>query len=88
MNRFRWKSARRESVRRHLESDRSDRSRVTKTGQQTVLGRVKEIVEEAQQTRAPIVRLTEEYARYYMPLILLIAGFILFFTKDVHARYR
>jgi Cd2+/Zn2+-exporting ATPase len=57
--------------------------RVTRTGTQTVLGRVKEIVEEAQQTRAPIVRLTEEYARYYMPLILLIAGFVLFFTKDV-----
>jgi Cd2+/Zn2+-exporting ATPase len=57
--------------------------KVTKTGTQTVLGRVKEIVEEAQQTRAPIVRLTEEYARYYMPLILLIAGFVLFFTKDV-----
>jgi Cd2+/Zn2+-exporting ATPase len=29
------------------------------------------------------VRLTEEYARYYMPLILLIAGFVLFFTQDV-----
>jgi Cd2+/Zn2+-exporting ATPase len=57
--------------------------RVTRTGTQTVLGRVKEIVEEAQQTRAPIIRLTEEYARYYMPLILLIAGFVLFFTKDV-----
>ena len=57
--------------------------KVTKTGTQTVLGRVKEIVEEAQQTRAPIVRLTEEYARYYMPLILLIAGFVLFFTQDV-----
>jgi Cd2+/Zn2+-exporting ATPase len=56
---------------------------VTKTGGETVLGRVKDIVEEAQQTRAPIVRLTEEYARYYMPLILLIAGFVLFFTKDV-----
>jgi Zn2+/Cd2+-exporting ATPase len=57
--------------------------KVTKTGTQTVLGRVKEIVEEAQETRAPIVRLTEEYARYYMPLILLIAGFVLFFTQDV-----
>ena len=53
------------------------------TGQQTVLGHVKDIVEEAQQTRAPIVRLTEEYARYYVPLILLIAGFVLFFTQDV-----
>ncbi len=56
---------------------------VTRTGAHTVLGRVKEIVEEAQGSRAPIVRLTEEYARYYMPLILLVAGFVLFFTRDV-----
>jgi Cd2+/Zn2+-exporting ATPase len=56
---------------------------VTQTGSHTVLGRVKDIVEEAQSTRAPIVRLTEEYARYYMPLILLIAGFVLFFTGNV-----
>lgn len=47
-----------------------------------MLGRVQEIVEEAQATRAPIIRLTEEYARYYMPLILLIAGAVLFFTHD------
>lgn len=55
---------------------------VNKVGGDTVLGRVKKIVEEAQTTRAPIVRLTEEYAQYYMPLILLIAGFVLFFTHD------
>jgi Cd2+/Zn2+-exporting ATPase len=57
--------------------------KVAKTGAQTILGRVKDIVKEAQQTRAPIIRLTEEYARYYMPLILLIAGFVLFFTRDL-----
>jgi Cd2+/Zn2+-exporting ATPase len=56
---------------------------VTRTGSKTVLGRVKDIVEEAQQSRAPIMRITEEYARYYLPLILLIAGFTLFFTRDV-----
>ena len=55
---------------------------VTKAGSNTLLGRVKKIVEEAQTTRAPIVRLTEQYAHYYMPLILLIAGFVLFFTHD------
>jgi len=57
--------------------------RASNTGSRTVLGRVREIVKEAQQTRAPIMRLTEEYARYYLPLVLLIAGFVLFFTKDV-----
>jgi Cd2+/Zn2+-exporting ATPase len=55
---------------------------VTRTGDATVIGRVRQIVEEAQQSRAPIVRLTEEYARYYTPLVLLIAGFVLFFTRD------
>ena len=56
---------------------------VTRTGGQTVLGRVQQIVSEAQSTRAPIVRLTEEYARYYMPVVLLIAGAVLFFTHDL-----
>ena len=56
---------------------------VTKAGEETVLGRVKKIVEEAQTTRAPIVRITEQYAHYYMPLILLLAGFVLFFTHDI-----
>ena len=56
--------------------------RVTSAGERTVLGRVRTIVEEAQATRAPIVRLTEEYARYYLPLVLLVAGFVLFFTHD------
>jgi len=55
---------------------------VMKTGANTVLSRVKKIVEEAQQTRAPIIRLTEEYARYYTPLILMIAALVLFFTRD------
>ncbi|MEJ0000810.1 MAG: HAD-IC family P-type ATPase [Verrucomicrobiota bacterium] len=56
---------------------------VTQAGGNTVLGRVKKIVEEAQSTRAPIVALTEQYAQYYLPLILLIAGFVLFFTHDI-----
>lgn len=55
----------------------------TATGNHTVLGRVKDIVEEAQRTRSPLLRLTEEYARHYTPLILIIAGLVLFFTRDV-----
>jgi len=57
--------------------------KVTTTGEDTTLGKVKGIVEEAQQSRAPIMRLTEQYARYYMPLVLIIAGFVLFFTRDL-----
>ncbi len=57
--------------------------RVTEAGPDTLLGKVRQIVEEAQATRAPIMRITEEYARYYMPLILLICGFVFFFTRDL-----
>jgi len=55
---------------------------VTRTGDATVIGRVRQIVAEAQESRAPIMRLTEEYTRYYTPLVLLLAGFVLFFTRD------
>jgi Cd2+/Zn2+-exporting ATPase len=57
--------------------------RVTQAGDATLLGRVHRIVEEAQATRAPILRITEEYARYYLPFILIVAGFVLFFTRDL-----
>lgn len=56
---------------------------VTKAGDHTVLGRVRQIVAEAQATRAPIMRLTEEYARYYAPLVLILGGLVLFFTHSI-----
>jgi len=56
---------------------------VESAGASSLIGRVGQIVMEAQQTRAPIIRLTEEYASYYTPLILLIAAFVLFFTGDM-----
>ena len=56
---------------------------VTKTGDDTVIGRVTHIVEEAKTSRAPVMRLIDDYTRYYMPLVLIIAGFVLFFTREV-----
>lgn len=58
-------------------------ARVLCAGSETVLGRVTRIVEEAKTSRAPVMRLIDEYTRYYMPLVLIIAGFVLFFTQDV-----
>ncbi|BCU78031.1 cation-translocating P-type ATPase [Luteolibacter sp. LG18] len=58
-------------------------ARVTTTGHDTVLGRVTSIIEEAKSSRAPVMRLIDQYTRYYMPLVLIIAGFVLFFTRDV-----
>ncbi|MEM7515646.1 MAG: cation-translocating P-type ATPase, partial [Planctomycetota bacterium] len=56
---------------------------VTGTGDETVIGHARSIVEEAQRTRAPILRLTERYAGYYFPFILMLCGAVLFFTADL-----
>jgi len=56
---------------------------VTGSGEETILGRVQNIVEEAKNSEAPIMRMTEDYARYYTPLILLIAASVFFFTRDI-----
>lgn len=58
-------------------------ARVTGTGVDTVMGRVQRIIEEAKSSEAPIISLAEDYARYYTPLILLVAACVFFFTQDV-----
>lgn len=55
---------------------------VCRTGRDTVLGRVTDIVEEARRSRAPVMRLIDRYTRYYLPLVLILAGLVLFFTGD------
>lgn len=57
--------------------------RVTQSGNETVLGKVGKIIEDAKTSEAPIMRLAEDYARYYTPFILLIAGSVFFFTRDL-----
>jgi Cd2+/Zn2+-exporting ATPase len=47
------------------------------------MGRVQAIIEDAKTSEAPIVSLAEDYARYYTPLILLIAASVFFFTRDL-----
>ncbi len=58
-------------------------ARVTGTGHDTVMGRVQSIIEEAKESEAPIISLAEDYARYYTPLILLIAASVFFFTQEI-----
>lgn len=58
-------------------------ARVTGAGEDTVMGRVQRIIEEAKTSEAPIISLAEDYARYYTPLILLIAASVFFFTQDM-----
>ena len=58
-------------------------ARVTGAGSETVMGRVQSIIEDAKNSEAPIISLAEDYARYYTPLIILIAASVFFFTQDI-----
>jgi len=55
---------------------------VTKTGKDTTLGKVKQLILEAEKTKIPIVTLMEKYVQWYIPVILMISCLILFFTRD------
>jgi Cd2+/Zn2+-exporting ATPase len=58
-------------------------TRVLKVGEDTTLGKVKDLILSAESTRTPIVRVIDQYARYYTPTILMIAGLTWWFTGDM-----
>ncbi len=51
-------------------------------GEGTLLSKIIHLVEEAQEKKAPVQKTADRYATYFVPIILLIAAFVLFFTKD------
>ena len=58
------------------------RIRVTRAGEETTLARVVQLVEEAKQQRAPVERLADRYAKYFLPALLLAAALTFYFTGD------
>ena len=55
---------------------------VTRAGEDTTLGKVRELILAAERTRLPITRMIDRYVGYYTPLVLAIAAFVWFFTDD------
>lgn len=55
---------------------------VTKVGADTTLGQVQHLILDAERTKIPIMRLIDRYVIWYTPIVLMIAGIVLFFTKD------
>jgi Cd2+/Zn2+-exporting ATPase len=53
---------------------------VTKAGSDTMLGRVKDLILQAERTKTPIMRLVDQYAAWYTPTVLMIVGVVLFFA--------
>ncbi len=56
--------------------------RVSRAGDDTTLARVVQLVREAQEKRAPVERLADRVARYFLPALLLAAALTFYFTRD------
>ncbi len=57
--------------------------KVTKAGQDTTIGRVRELILAAEKTKLPFMRIVDQYIGYYTPLVLVIAALVWAFTKDL-----
>lgn len=56
---------------------------VSRAGADTTLGKVRELILAAEQTKLPISRLIDHYVGYYTPLVLVLAGLVWAFTHDL-----
>ena len=58
------------------------RVRVTGAGEQTTLARVISLVREARANKAPVERLADRYARYFLPALLVVSGAVYLYSRD------
>ena len=56
--------------------------RVTKAGRDTTLGRVQQLILDAEKTRIPLMRLIDRYAGWYTPTVVMLAAVVWFFSAD------
>ncbi len=56
--------------------------RVTRAGEDTTLARVIHLVEHARENKAPVERLADRFAKYFVPALLLVAAATFYFTRD------
>ncbi len=61
------------------------RIEVTRTGEESTLGKVIALMQNAERAKPPITRLLERYAGGYMVLVLMIAAVTWFITNDAQA---
>ena len=57
--------------------------KVTKAGADTTLGRVQDLILDAERTKIPLMRLIDQYSAWYTPITLMLAGVVWFFTRDM-----
>ncbi|MEC9372761.1 MAG: cation-translocating P-type ATPase [Planctomycetota bacterium] len=57
--------------------------RVTGVGADTTIGKVTQLIHEAESRRTPRQMLIEQVAAYFVPVAITVAGLVLYFTRDV-----
>jgi Cd2+/Zn2+-exporting ATPase len=57
--------------------------RVSRAGQDTTLGRVRDLILAAEKTKLPIMRIVDQYMVYYTPLVLVMGALVWAFTHDL-----
>ena len=55
---------------------------ITRAGEDTTLGRVQHLILDAERTQIPLMRLIDRYMAWYTPVVLMLAGIVLFFTQQ------
>lgn len=58
--------------------------KVTKAGQDTTIGKVRELILAAEKTRLPFMRIVDQNMRYYTPFVLVVGALVWAFTKDLN----
>jgi Cd2+/Zn2+-exporting ATPase len=56
--------------------------RVSRIGEDTTLGKVKDLILQAEASRTPVTRIVDKYASRYLSVVLMITGIVWFFTRD------
>jgi Cd2+/Zn2+-exporting ATPase len=57
--------------------------KVSRAGQDTTLGRVRELILAAEKTKLPIMKIVDQYMSFYTPLVLVIAALVWAFTRKL-----
>jgi Cd2+/Zn2+-exporting ATPase len=57
--------------------------KVSRAGQDTALGRVRDLILAAEKTKLPIMRIVDQYMVFYTPLVLVIGALVWAFTQDL-----
>jgi Cd2+/Zn2+-exporting ATPase len=58
--------------------------KVSRAGEDTTLGRVRELILAAEKTKLPVMKIVDQYMGFYTPLVLVIGALVWAFTHDLN----